>query len=167
MVSISACHAEDPGSIPGRGVPFFFSSHYLCQWDLLYSLVYLILSQDAHFFFQADCILLVGLAEKTLSESMKHVCLSVINTLTSWAPLLTVITTSVFQIVKQVETISIRVQKELVLLHRESVSHPSGTVKWLNVLGWLSAHFHVSTSILYKGLLFLVPKPICRVAHNK
>ena len=24
MVSISACHAEDPGSIPGRGVLFFF-----------------------------------------------------------------------------------------------------------------------------------------------
>ena len=25
MVSISACHAEDPGSIPGRGVSFFIS----------------------------------------------------------------------------------------------------------------------------------------------
>ena len=25
VVSISACHAEDPGSIPGRGVSFFFS----------------------------------------------------------------------------------------------------------------------------------------------
>ena len=24
VVSISACHAEDPGSIPGRGVPLFF-----------------------------------------------------------------------------------------------------------------------------------------------
>ena len=24
VVSISACHAEDPGSIPGRGVRFFF-----------------------------------------------------------------------------------------------------------------------------------------------
>ena len=24
VVSISACHAEDPGSIPGRGVHFFF-----------------------------------------------------------------------------------------------------------------------------------------------
>ena len=32
VVSISACHAEDPGSIPGRGVriffPFFFSSFH-------------------------------------------------------------------------------------------------------------------------------------------
>ena len=24
VVSISACHAEDPGSIPGRGVQYFF-----------------------------------------------------------------------------------------------------------------------------------------------
>ena len=37
-----------------------------------------------------------------------------------------------------------RVQKELILLHRESVAHPTGTVKWLNALGWLSSHFHVS-----------------------
>ena len=33
VVSISACHAEDPGSIPGRGVSFYqfwpFSSHIL------------------------------------------------------------------------------------------------------------------------------------------
>ena len=42
------------------------------------------------------------------------------------------------------ESISARVQKELVLLHRKNVGHPSGTVKWLNALGWLSAHFHVS-----------------------
>jgi len=67
---------------------------------------------------QADCILLVGLAEKGPSESMG-------------------------QIVKQVEAISVRVQKELVLLHKESISHPSGTVKWLNALGWLSSYFHV------------------------
>ena len=48
------------------------------------------------------------------------------------------------QIVKQVESISIRVQKELVLLHKEGVAHPKGTVKWLNALGWLSSYFHVS-----------------------
>ena len=41
------------------------------------------------------------------------------------------------------ETISIRVQKELVLLHRQDVAHPTGTVKWLNALGWLSSYFHV------------------------
>lgn len=67
---------------------------------------------------QADCILLVGLAENLPSQSLG-------------------------QIVKQVESISIRVQKELVLLHREGVAHPTGTVKWLNVLGWLSSYFHV------------------------
>ena len=47
------------------------------------------------------------------------------------------------QIVKQVETISMRVQKELVLLHRQDVAHPTGTVRWLNALGWLSSYFHV------------------------
>ena len=31
VVSISACHAEDPGSIPGRGVSLFFFS------DLVFS----------------------------------------------------------------------------------------------------------------------------------
>lgn len=49
------------------------------------------------------------------------------------------------QIVKQVESISIRVQKELVLLHKPGVAHPKGTVKWLNALGWLSSYFHVSS----------------------
>ena len=44
---------------------------------------------------------------------------------------------------KQVETISMRVQKELVLLHRQDVAHPTGTVRWLNALGWLSSYFHV------------------------
>ena len=68
---------------------------------------------------QADCILLVGLAEKTPSELMSH-------------------------IVKQVESISMRVQKELVLLHREGVVQPTGTIKWLNAIGWLSSYFHVS-----------------------
>ena len=28
VVSISACHAEDPGSIPGRGVLFLFNSYF-------------------------------------------------------------------------------------------------------------------------------------------
>ena len=44
-----------------------------------------------------------------------------------------------------------RVQKELVLLHREHVAHPTGTVKWLNALGWLSSHFHVRNSLNYDG----------------
>ena len=62
MVSISACHAEDPGSIPGRGAFFSF-------YIIFYSLV----MYSTSFFVQADCILLVGLAEKTLSESMTQV----------------------------------------------------------------------------------------------
>ena len=43
----------------------------------------------------------------------------------------------------QVEKISARVRKELVLLHKEGVRHPQGTVQWLNALGWLSSYFHV------------------------
>ena len=37
VVSISACHAEDPGSIPGRGVLFFpFSTNiFYCQYQFL------------------------------------------------------------------------------------------------------------------------------------
>ena len=43
VVSISACHAEDPGSIPGRGVQFFFffPFRHLCNYDcvLFFSLL--------------------------------------------------------------------------------------------------------------------------------
>ena len=46
-----------------------------------------------------------------------------------------------------------RVQKELVLLHREHVAHPTGTVKWLNALGWLSSHFHVSNNNIIGTLM--------------
>ena len=35
VVSISACHAEDPGSIPGRGVLFHFQTFYLRDQTLL------------------------------------------------------------------------------------------------------------------------------------
>ena len=41
VVSISACHAEDPGSIPGRGVSAFkklgpqIARHVLSKWRLL------------------------------------------------------------------------------------------------------------------------------------
>ena len=47
------------------------------------------------------------------------------------------------QIVKQVEAITLRVQKELILLHHQDVKHPTNTRKWLNALGWLSSYFHV------------------------
>ncbi len=75
----------------------------------------------------------MGLAEKTPSELMSH-------------------------IVRQVESISMRVQKELVLLHKEGVLHPTGTVKWLNALGWLSSYFHVSFSFccgVHEGVILV------------
>ena len=133
VVSISACHAEDPGSIPGRGGFFNFNFHFALflfhpPVSCLFLLLWLI------FFLQADCILLVGLAEKgptggkVKQRKFSH------SSPTSPPPL---------QIVQQVETISVRVQKELVLLHRQGVDHPTGTVKWLNALGWLSSYFHV------------------------
>ena len=59
-------------------------------------------------------------------------------------------------IVKQVESISMRVQKELVLLHQESVLHPTGTVKWLNALGWLSSYFHVRTTYCLREVVIIV-----------
>ena len=90
---------------------------------------------------QADCILLLGLAEKGPQDSsMGQVKSQLLNGTT-----LNVDT--ILQIVNQVESISMRVQKELILLHRENVAHPTGTVKWLNALGWLSSHFHVSPSL--------------------
>lgn len=44
---------------------------------------------------------------------------------------------------QQVESVASHVHKELVLLHKEGVECPSGTVKWLNAVGWVSAYFHV------------------------
>ena len=44
---------------------------------------------------------------------------------------------------KEVEIISARVRKELILLHKEGVEHPQGTVQWLNALGWISSYSHV------------------------
>lgn len=70
---------------------------------------------------QADCILLVALAEHGPTTG---------------------------RILKQVESISGRVQKELLLLHKSGVTHPNGTVKWLNKIGWLSSHFHVRCVVL-------------------
>lgn len=41
------------------------------------------------------------------------------------------------------ETMSVRAQKELILLHREDADTPKGTVEWLNARGWLSSHHHI------------------------
>ncbi|XP_052697181.1 patatin-like phospholipase domain-containing protein 7 isoform X2 [Crassostrea angulata] len=65
---------------------------------------------------QADCILVVGLFEGDPAVS---------------------------EIEKQMETMSVRAQKELILLHREDADTPKGTVEWLNARGWLSSHHHI------------------------
>ncbi|XP_052766241.1 patatin-like phospholipase domain-containing protein 7 isoform X3 [Mya arenaria] len=44
---------------------------------------------------------------------------------------------------QQMETIDVRAQKELVLLHREDADYPRGTVDWLNARGWCSSHHHI------------------------
>ncbi|XP_052273112.1 patatin-like phospholipase domain-containing protein 7 isoform X2 [Dreissena polymorpha] len=65
---------------------------------------------------QADCILIVGLAGND------H---------------------KVGELEQQVESIEMRAQKELVLLHREEADYPRGTVEWLNARGWCSSHHHI------------------------
>ncbi|KAF0298701.1 Neuropathy target esterase sws [Amphibalanus amphitrite] len=65
---------------------------------------------------QADCILIVALAER--------------------GP-------SVGKIEKQLETLAVRTQKELILLHREGAPLPRHTVRWLNMRSWCSSHHHI------------------------
>ncbi|XP_070581967.1 patatin-like phospholipase domain-containing protein 7 [Ptychodera flava] len=69
---------------------------------------------------QADSILIVGLANKDPY--------------------------AVGDIEKQLETLAVRAQKELVLLHREVdgvYKAPTRTVEWLNARGWVSSHQHI------------------------
>ncbi|XP_047104314.1 neuropathy target esterase sws isoform X3 [Schistocerca piceifrons] len=65
---------------------------------------------------QADCILIVGLAEKE---------------------------PTVGKIEKEIERLAVRTQKELVLLHRDRSKKPKNTVAWLNNRNWVSAHHHI------------------------
>lgn len=65
---------------------------------------------------QADCILIVGLGDQD--------------------PI-------VGEVEKQLEYISIRTQKELVLLHRLDGPKPRNTVEWLNLRGWCSSNHHI------------------------
>jgi lysophospholipid hydrolase len=65
---------------------------------------------------QADCILIVALA--TMEPS-------------------------VGTIEKQLETIAVRTQKELILLHKEGGDKPRNTVHWLNARSWCSSHHHI------------------------
>ncbi|XP_021934174.1 neuropathy target esterase sws isoform X6 [Zootermopsis nevadensis] len=68
---------------------------------------------------QADCILIVGLADK--------------------GP-------GIGKIEKEVERLTIRTHKELVLLHREGADQPKNTVAWLNNRSWVSTHHHIQCS---------------------
>lgn len=65
---------------------------------------------------QADCILIVALA--SAEPTVGH-------------------------IEKKLETIAIRTQKELILLHKEGGNKPINTVEWLNARTWCSSHHHI------------------------
>ncbi|KAL4238128.1 Neuropathy target esterase [Mactra antiquata] len=65
---------------------------------------------------QADCILIVGLSGND---------------------------PKVGELEQQMETIDVRAQKELVILHQEDADYPRGTVDWLNARGWCSSHHHI------------------------
>ncbi|CAH1402896.1 unnamed protein product [Nezara viridula] len=46
----------------------------------------------------------------------------------------------------EIERLSIRTQKELVLLHKEGVERPNNTIEWLNMRQWISSHHHILCS---------------------
>ena len=57
MVSISACHAEDPGSIPGRGVfCFFLSFFFLSVFDIWWLISLSVMRAEPGFDSQAGSI---------------------------------------------------------------------------------------------------------------
>ncbi|XP_064616209.1 patatin-like phospholipase domain-containing protein 7 [Liolophura sinensis] len=66
---------------------------------------------------QADCILIVGIADKDPNV--------------------------LGEIEKQLESLAVRAQKELILLHREDAETPRNTAEWLNARGWCSSHHHI------------------------
>ncbi|UYV75927.1 PNPLA6 [Cordylochernes scorpioides] len=97
---------------------------------------------------QADCILIVALADhepavgKVLSFTGR--CSTVIAAiLYNKSPLSTTVDTVVTQIESQIEQLSARTQKELILLHREDGPRPSNTVHWLNIRAWCCSHHHI------------------------
>jgi len=65
---------------------------------------------------QADCILIVALADTE---------------------------PTVGTIEKSLETIAVRTQKELILLHKEGADSPKNTIDWLNARSWCSSHHHI------------------------
>ncbi|XP_046669459.1 neuropathy target esterase sws isoform X2 [Homalodisca vitripennis] len=65
---------------------------------------------------QADCVLIVGLGDRS---------------------------PSVGKMEKEVERMAMRTQKELVILHKEGCERPNNTVTWLNMRNWISSHHHI------------------------
>ncbi|XP_055896601.1 uncharacterized protein LOC106056771 isoform X2 [Biomphalaria glabrata] len=82
----------------------------------LYQCDYQLTKWSKHCLKQADCILIVGLAHKE---------------------------PTIGPIEKELESIAVRAQKELILLHKEDTESPKNTAEWLNVRGWLSSHHHI------------------------
>ncbi|ESO01829.1 hypothetical protein HELRODRAFT_161000 [Helobdella robusta] len=65
---------------------------------------------------QSDCILIVAVAEHD---------------------------SSVAKFEKQLEMMSVRAQKKLILLHKMDTPCPKNTLDWLNVRSWCSGHYHI------------------------
>ncbi|KAH9507574.1 Patatin-like phospholipase domain-containing protein 7 [Bulinus truncatus] len=82
----------------------------------LYQCDYQLTKWSKHCLKQADCILFVGLAHKD---------------------------PTIGPIEKELESIAVRAQKELILLHKEDTETPKNTAEWLNARGWLSSHHHI------------------------
>lgn len=65
---------------------------------------------------QADCILIVAMAD---------------------------LEPTVGAVEQQLEHLSVRTQKELILLHRDTTDKPKDTTRWLNIRSWCSSHHHI------------------------
>lgn len=65
---------------------------------------------------QADCILIVAMAD---------------------------LEPTVGAVEQQLEHLSVRTQKELILLHKDTADKPKDTTSWLNIRSWCSSHHHI------------------------
>lgn len=103
------------------GVNEFRLFNWLSQQEdihrmVLYQCDHQLTKWSKHCLRQADCILIVALADKE---------------------------PTIGPIEKELENIAVRAQKELVLLHQEDAETPRNTAEWLNARGWLSSHHHL------------------------
>lgn len=65
---------------------------------------------------QADCILIVAMAD---------------------------LEPTVGAVEQQLEHLSVRTQKELILLHKDTTDKPKDSARWLNIRSWCSSHHHI------------------------